>query len=167
MIKTLSIDPGMGGIGYALWEDWGCGTGVDLLQSGCLRPKRKQDDWQEGFKRGCVLFSDLLNEHDPALVLIERPMYVQNAVGHAVAASGDLIKLGLVAGALAGIVVERAARLVWVEVRDWKGQVSKKVSTRRVSRCLTARFPEFTQPTSEHAVDAVGIGLFHFGLLKP
>jgi len=73
-----------------------------------------------------------------------------------------LVKLAACAGGLVAIASSLGAEIIPVEISAWKGQLPKKVTERRIRRVLARREAgeAVLEGHSEHAIDAVGIGLF-------
>lgn len=113
-------------------------------------------------------------------VSMEEPAYFQSSGGITSARSGALVKLVLMAGRLQQVAHEYATYLTSVRVVDWKGQLPKHVVRDRIAKLLDrelevlgaqgasvraeARGRVLTWLRNEHAVDAIGIGLYTRGV---
>lgn len=151
-----AVDPGINGTGIALW----C-PGDDLYPFGTdvLNAPRKLTWWRKALYLADAV-ADVVDEHrDIAILVCECPQFFASAGGEMVAGRGDLVKLAIAVGCIAGRVESntRSCEFFPVEVNDWKGQLSKENVERRIRRKLP--LGEYTS----HAWDAVGIGLFARG----
>lgn len=79
-----------------------------------------------------------------------------------VARRGDLVKLTYLVGKFSSFLPTEPEDFILVRVVDWKGQLPKSVVARRVFKILPGLS---SQKISDHAVDAIGIGLYLKGLL--
>lgn len=143
----LTIDPGISGTGWALWDDkW------KLKAHGVINAPSKFP-WED--KCRCVmkqLRSIGWKIEGRTEAWVELPKQMGGARGAATAAGGSLRKLTVLVGM---IMNEFDARTI--EVNDWKGQLPKEVVAKRVMAIL----PNCT--AKSHAMDAVGIGLYVAG----
>ncbi len=112
---------------------------------------------QEEFLKCCKVF-------EPDLVFIEEPLFISTAGGRAVAGRGDLVKLTLLAGSYWGAINSLRMETTFVPVRDWKGQLPKKVVEERIRLLLGKKFRDLT--LLDHEWDAIGIGLWVQGFLR-
>ena len=76
-----------------------------------------------------------------------------------VAASGDLVKLSLLTGSLLNVARVAGFTPSLVKPSEWKGQLPKVIAHDRIARILKKDL----NGMSEHARDAIGIGLFALG----
>ena len=158
----LSIDPGLGGTGFALWLDG------KLQKVGIIKPRSTDSDY---YDRGMSIaegYNNLLVEIEPKrsdvenlnVVYIEYPAFFGGAGGTMVAARGDLVKLSWIAGTICGLSIARNWIPIMVNVHDWKGQLPKDVVISRIKD----KYPEVgVFDIQSHAWDAVGIGLYAQG----
>lgn len=148
----ISVDPGIRGTGFAVWQE-------DTLAAwGNVFPKGK-GFWVQRMRQVIAEFEKVLRVYpDCRLMVIEQPMYFSSAFGNAVATSGDLIKLASVFGGLLGLAMAlKVPAIEPVPVTDWKGQLPKSVTEKRVRRA----YPNYV--IEDHALDAVGLGIFWKG----
>lgn len=96
-----------------------------------------------------------------ARMYYELPQFIQGR--YEVNASGDLVKLCIVAGVIAGRL--HRAHVKPIRIVDWKGQLSKEKTKERVAQILLGVMPGGYRlsSTTTHEVDAVGIGLYIIG----
>ncbi len=161
----MSIDPGLGGTGYAVWDPADWDRKVPPIDSGCV--SATDGDW---IKRMDVI-SDLLSlvcqQHRVDEAWMELPAFMEGGVGMTAARKGDLVKLVATFGSIAGRCFQGTrspycfnawtATLHPVEVHEWKGNLPKDLCQRRILK----RLPGWTPKTgTTHEVDAVGIGLY-------
>lgn len=149
----LAVDPGIGGTGAALFT-----PGCKVPQTWVFNAKRTLPWWQ----RALSIAGDidrLQREYRFSTCFCECPQFFASASGEMVAGRGDLVKLSIAVGAVAG-VLRQSAKFYPIEVNVWKGQLTKENVNRRIARTLGAvNVGDFVS----HAWDAVGIGLFAKG----
>jgi hypothetical protein len=157
MKEMVSIDPGVGGTGMVFWKGEKA-VKVLTLRSG------SSPDWaikartiMESFNQ----FMRLLGRVDR--VVMEMPGYMAGVGGHMVAQSGDLVKLALLTGMIFEASHAFSSNVELVPVHEWKGQLPKDVCAERIFEIMGASFPK---GQSNHAVDALGIGLWAQGRFK-
>jgi Holliday junction resolvasome RuvABC endonuclease subunit len=165
--RIISIDPGAGTTGYAVWygPDWS--ELVAPMFVGILTGRSKAD-WEERCHYTVVEFQELMLKLmrdegcDIVRVYIEMPQHMEGAKARMSANEGSIVKLCLLAGRLWQAVDQHNIGFEWVPVRTWKGQLTKEAVTSRVERKLSLPRGSITS----HAMDATGIGLWakgHFG----
>lgn len=178
---VIAIDPGLGGTGVALfWQ-------VDerppeLLRTVCINAQRgpgylyKAQSICAQFRRLLEIrhreFALLVDRGSSVVTIIEEPvLWSGSAKSHASSASGNLHKLSVLIGFLAGELFNlNFPAIMTIQAKSWKGQLSKAATTLRVQKRFTegacTRASSVSSPTeNEHIVDAIGIGLHHFGIL--
>lgn len=141
----MTVDPGLGGTGYATWSaSW------ELLSTGILRSRK------ETLQDRC---DDIANQLSLKLktsqireVYVEFPAVFGSAGGQVTAGSGALVKLVILVGWIS-CTINRYASVEYVKVNSWKGQLPKDVVWARILKKLPGCKAE------SHALDAVGIGL--------
>jgi Holliday junction resolvasome RuvABC endonuclease subunit len=154
--RVLAIDPGYGGTGWALFHDekWhSCGI--------ITAPKTVGDPDLNG--RAHYITAQLhviCKRNAVGRVLIEMPAFFQSSGGQLAAGSGALVKLTFLVGYINAVLRRRRPQLV--PVSQWKGNLPKHVVERRVKRILGEGTVERNK-IKDHAMDAVGIGLWYFG----
>jgi hypothetical protein len=148
----ISVDPGLGGMGWALW------VGKRLVRSGAITAPHKL----EWFRRAQWAGSLLAQKTDEARIgFYELPQFL--ASRYEVNASQDIIKLTMAAGIAVGILEAQNCTMHPVRIIDWKGQVSKELCNARVRKILARYQPGYTMGGTTHENDAIGIGLFILG----
>ena len=145
-LEWLTIDPGVGGTGYAVW--WGS----DLVESGSITPKSK-GSWSEKvleISQGLRLNFNLAD-----VMFYEQPQALKNAC----TAGGDLVKLSILAGIIHAKGMDLRHQPCGVEINKWKGNMKKELCTKRI---LSKMKKLGWKPTTnkDHETDAVGIGLY-------
>ena len=98
-------------------------------------------------------------EHGCDKAFYELPQFIQGR--YEVNASGDLVKLCICAGMIAGRL-SASCNLKPIRIIDWKGQLSKELTLARVKLALSKRGATLAGTTT-HEADAVGIGLYLLG----
>lgn len=146
--SRLTVDPGISGTGYAVWSlKW------KLLETGALHESRAKN-WEDKGKAIAVGLYKVSQKFNVTRVYIEFPQYMQSAGGQVTARSGSLVKLCWMVGFISAVFMDKIIRLVGVN--EWKGNLPKDVTEKRVRRLL----PGLPKKMKSHAVDALGIGLF-------
>lgn len=158
MGRVYSVDPGLGGTGWAEWTQRRNPERVGILTN--RRPGELADrchtfgyELKKIIKRGGGL--------DRAVhVWIEMPQQMTSIAGHA-AQKGSIYSLTFLVGYLACSVWPCQVQLV--QPVQWKGQLPKQIVAERAARIIGAeRCRELD--IKSHAWDAVGIGLWANGV---
>lgn len=151
MKNFISVDPGSGGTGIAVWSDKDYPDRVCILQS-------KFKKWEDKVRDIGIQFKFLLNkEHHIKIVYIEDPHYFDTAMGRAVAIKGDLGKLTFIVGFFGGICFGENFPFALIPVKMWKGQLPKEIVMQRIKEKLGNKI---CRDYKSHVWDAVGIGLY-------
>lgn len=161
MIRMISVDPGVGGTGYAYWHD------SELVTYGTIHFHQNCETWEQRMRDVGFGFLQMLKVVNVANILVmESPVFMRGFGGYTVASTGDLVKLAMLTGHLTARVYDRSAwtKLELVEPSKWKGQLPKKVVENRVRKLLPGIFDP-KKKVSNHAFDAIGIGLWKLGKL--
>lgn len=153
--KFISIDPGLSGTGVAVWES--CGDGEWDLYEACSLALKSQDAYVQKI-------AAILRQHDDEVekVFIEEPCLMSSETGTVAARSGALVKLCMIAGAIAGVSSLIAKgdcngiKVHMVPVSEWKGTSPKDVTKERVMRALPNKVEK---GRASHYYDAIGIGI--------
>lgn len=139
----ISIDPGIGGTGWAVWtKDW------KLISFGVLESKGDEFDKLNYIIKMLKFYCKKYNVKE---VYIEYP----EVFNQSIALSGALTKLAYGVGVIVGALLPRKVQLI--KVREWKGNLPKDVVMRRIQKILP-----FAKART-HAWDAIGIGLYRQG----
>ena len=158
---TLSIDPGIGGTGWA-FTPASCTTPSII---GCVTPP-KRGAWEERFDialdRLSASISRIVPNWDEVDLVIEIPaVFSSTRRGIAAAGRGDVVKIALLAGGVMRTFPD--ANYILARPSDWKGQLPKKLTERALRDHLgpetVARLGLDDEP--DHTWDAVGIGLWY------
>lgn len=160
---TLTIDPGVSGTGFAIWE--GVKQNMVLVDCGNIYACSDLKEWDNKVKSICeTLRFRLFYPYTFNDVYIEMPQKFQGVSGDMVANSGDLVKLTLCAGFIAGYIYANYddLPLEFIPVNIWKGQLSKDVVKRRVIKKLGDTYN--TSKIKSHSFDAIGLGLYVKGV---
>lgn len=153
-MSALALDPGVGATAFAYWEDVTNGFAPD--SAGEI--KAGTGSWLTRCQRLVGRLEAVVTELHPTHMVVEYPAYFQSPGGQLTASSGDLVKLAVLTGMLLEVGRVAGCTCVLVEVRQWKGQLPKDVTQKRLER-VVGEHPEW----SHHIYDAVGIGLYHLG----
>lgn len=151
-MRYITIDPGLTGTGYAIWEtDWA------LVENGVYTPKvakplpQKRIDICESLIYTC-------SKHNVKHAYIEYPQMFGGNKGSMVAAKGDLVKLAALVGYISGCLAINNIKVWDVTVIEWKGQMTKEAVINRIKRLIP-----YVKAKS-HDYDAIGIGLYIKGV---
>lgn len=163
---TLTVDTGMN-TGWALWRySPSINSRVFFDTWGTIKAKGK--DTEERLGSLFYQFKNILCSYLPHYVYLEgQEMWSGNVTSVASAGSGSLFKLSYITGMYFGEVCEAGARPIIVNPTQWKGQLTKNATDLRIQRAFI-NFPkvrEQLEKESEHARDAIGIGLALTGVL--
>ncbi len=159
----LTIDPGLGGTGWALWSRETFDDLCHPINSGSISFDRQDRPWWWTCNEIACRVAELARQMSVFNVYAELPKFMEGGKGLATARDGDLIKLTAVFGAIIGAACNNQSRQFCpVPIQEWKGNMPKDVFEPRILAKLKGWKP--TTKTS-HEIDAVGIGLFVKGHL--
>ena len=151
--KVLSLDPGVN-IGFALWDADKFKRGVLMhpLEYGHLYNKEQEKTFYD--------FKLLVSRSNIITAYIENAVLMKNSEkGRVTADSGALVKLSQTIGRITQILIDQGVKVILVTVASWKGTLPKYVCERRIRRTL----PRINKNQTNHAIDAIGIGLYKLG----
>lgn len=156
---VLTVDCGSN-LGWAAWERSTWRKKVAPIAAGIF--SREAGPWKRSMHNVLDKFeAQVLKEYRGIrAVLIEEPSFFQSEGGQTCARSGGLVKLVASYGALL-CMIERVHHIPVepIPVNDWKGQLPKHITAKRIKDILGDTFPI----ESSHVYDAVGIGLYAKG----
>lgn len=165
----MSIDPGLNGTGWAVWDRAKAEELVKPIASGAVPPTNQESPLASRCNWICVALQMLCHQHAVNELVIEQPIFMEgSSKGMAAARDGDLVTLSILTGAIAGNMwkVKNGASITYgfatyfVPVNQWKGNLSKDLCLERVKRQL----PKWrSSSNTTHEADAVGIGLYAKG----
>ncbi len=158
-----TVDPGWH-TAVALWS----GEWVPIVKT-FNAPRRKKGLTDEN--RMCSqwsAFRDVVLGHGMHIdhVIIESvELWEEALVSMAAAKRGDLFTLATLVGGYAAICQQYKATFELVPAKTWKGQLTKLATQKRIERFWRG-MDIFTRELnfSEHACDAIGMGLWHAGV---
>lgn len=163
--RLITLDPGLGGTGWAFWDHLESGLAVAPGQTGCLHPSREEHQSIGNLVQRCYELQGQLESLciaiQPRSAGVEFPvLFAGSAMSLASAGSGDLFKLTCLTGGLLAVLTR------YIEVHEirllppagWKGQMNKKIVGNRVKLAIGSTYPN-------HILDAVGMGLSMIGEL--
>jgi hypothetical protein len=150
LLKTISVDPGISGTGYAVWE------GKTLTACGNIYGKGEV--WQVVAGAVADRFHELFVAEGPHKVVIEFPQHFEGLTGRTAESKGDTLKLACLAGMLTQIARRDGTPVYYVTPNQHKGNLPKSIVEQRIRK----KIPESVtlQPKS-HSYDAISIGYFH------
>ncbi len=163
----MSIDPGLGGTGYAVWSR-ATASKLELpLESGSIPSAEGTLQVRMAWICACIRHTSYLR--GVCEIVIEKPAFMEGGKGIVAARDGDLVTLSILVGALIGHMwrTENGREVAatygthLVDVVDWKGNMSKEMTEVRVKQKL----PKWrSQSNTTHEADAVGLGLYAKGM---
>ena len=153
-MNTLTIDPGIQGTGYAVWDFKGT-----LIKCGVIVAPGKYI-WEE--KMHSIAHELTNHTYRCEKVYIEYPQKFGGVMGDMVSNKGDLGKLFTCAGYFIGYL---RCPFELVPVNKWKGQLPKRIVNQRVEKILSEKEQMLLSVNHSHDWDAVGIGLYVQGRL--
>ena len=159
--NLLAIDPGLQGTGVAIWK--GDGT-VPMFTAVLHSHQPRGADWIDRTDSLALQVRALVKDHDIRHVVCEFMEMHQSARAQMMWKTGDFQRTLFLIGTFHGVTKHRSTFKV-VPPSEWKGQLPKSVVITRIRKLfgeLTCRRLKI----ESHAWDAVGIGLWHRGILK-
>ncbi len=166
----IAIDPGVRSMAIAVFHD--DGTMVDAWNEAA--PMYNTESFSRLLERWgspSVRLFGRLNSHlrlETNRVVGERQVVYSGAKGLKTNPN-DLLDLAMCAGAFfSAICVDMQAQLTVVEPAEWKAQVPKDITKRRILELLSHSEPLSIKKGGEmhNVYDAIGIGLFALGRAK-
>jgi len=175
-VRWVSIDPGLGGTGLAFWENDRLLVDDEEDAKGVhtIRPPDKDADWMKKALRICDKADGLFESYGPTKVVIEEPFVSLRGRKTLVAAkAGSVVKLSILSGMLIQTAINSmdyhmAIRFFKVELIPpsvWKGQLPDKALKNRIEAWAKKEKCSLPSRLSEHARDALGLGLHYLGKL--
>lgn len=160
--KVLCVDPGEQHVAISVW------AARELLALELFRMAHAR-----GSNLGWVAMglSEQVPTQPDTVVVEEMVYYVENRTDTKqaeMAKTAALLRLAFLSGFVAGYV--RPAQCITYPAREWKGQVPKEITQRRVEKTLTpvelevynAALAAVPESLRHNLVDATGLGLYHF-----
>lgn len=160
----LAVDPGSSGTGYAMLES----DSARVVRFGTLYGRGRF--WSHKVMQIMISYEKLfaLTPRDGYIgqVYIESPVFMRGYGGYTTASTGDLVKLAMLCGAMYIHALRHEQHGVeLVEPSKWKGQLPKDVCHRRI-RGILHQNGDVVDHASQHAMDAIGLGLWALGRFK-
>lgn len=151
----VSVDPGVTGTGVAVWKNHTLYASLTLHSY--------KEEWEERAFEIADQFFKEIEPYKPGIVILEKPSFMAGVGGTMVARSGDLVKLCMLTGMLIHAARQTNCLVKLVLPTQWKGQLPKDVTKKRVLDILGINHQTMNLKHSDHAFDAVGIGLWQQG----
>jgi Holliday junction resolvasome RuvABC endonuclease subunit len=162
MRNLMAIDPGLTGTGIAIWDTLDATPCfVTILTSRFAR----SNDWIDRVHRIAIQVEGLVDHYKVREVVCEMMEMHQSARAQMMWKAGDFQRTLFLIGAFYGITEPWNVQFSVTPPSQWKGQLPKSVTINRVRKLLGARTCR-DLAIEKHAWDAVGIGLWHRGILK-
>lgn len=153
--SVLTIDPGQGGTGIALWDKL-------EFDKECALPFLTASFVKKDAHAFYQVFEELVKRYNVKSAFIENAHYhgSGSAKGQMVAQSGALVVLAKFIGGAEAILWRAGVSVRVVDVMEWKGQLPKEVVNMRILRV----WPDCS--ATNHDWDAVGIGMWAQGMIN-
>lgn len=153
----LSIDPGLTGTGYVVWQWWaGSVTPAVPIAAGVLTAPAGHHSLGVRARVLADRLRVLQGNVEPWTVVCEFPEYQESSGRSMGWRTGDLQRLTFLIGVIAG---RTEGTFIEVTPHVWKGQLPKSVVQQRVINQLGSDVCEMLN-LKTHAWDAAGIGLW-------
>lgn len=153
--KTLTVDTGFGGTGWAFWK------GDKFPITGVLRgPKTKKVSTdEERMQKLWDEFDIILKAYKPTTCYVEKTEVWQgSAISFSSASDGNLMKLQALGAGYGAMCVKAGVKWFFIAAREWKGQLPKEAVDKRIFRINRMKY-------GNHISDAVGMGFSLAGAL--
>jgi Holliday junction resolvasome RuvABC endonuclease subunit len=155
----MAIDPGLQGTGVAIWK----GDAMVPMFTAVLR-SHGATDWIDRTDSLALQVRALAKDHNIGQIICEFMEMHQSARAQMMWKTGDFQRTLFLIGTFHGVTRHRSTFTV-VPPSEWKGQLPKSVVITRIKK-LFGELPCRQLKIETHAWDAVGIGLWHRGVLK-
>lgn len=161
----MCVDPGFAGTGVAVFQlHRDKPRDMAFMAAETIRGSSRSMEFADRFRNYHQVFSELQHTYQPCLTVIEMPeVWSGSEVSVVASKRGDLLKLATLVGVYAGVVVGRGGHLSLPSPQEWKGNLPKEVTWARAQDVLGAKID--SRATSEHACDAIAMGVSVMGLL--
>lgn len=157
--RILTLDPGARDMGHAFWSVLKRGPKVKATMPDSMGTSRlpRGVSWEEAVQHQCNALEALILHHGVQNVVMEfAELWGKSARSQAAATTGNLFKLAFLVGGLYRTASDLVhASPVIVLPTEWKGQLSKTATKKRLLRALGIDGLRAT----EHAIDAVAMGV--------
>jgi len=155
----MTIDPGIGGTGIAIWSPNG-----ECVRSETFDSREK--DWINASKHISRYFYQI----GPfKFIAFEMPSNFQTSTASIAAGKrGDILKLSILIGMIIKVTENATDLHVPILVQTWKGNAKKEMMNDRVKRVFNNDEDQkyyLVEKMTTHALDAIGIGLYLQGKL--
>lgn len=175
MNRVMTTDPGISGTGVVIWEsEEGFLPNPDRLVTARNITARGAEvrrvatfGWIEKVKDIVDRCASMADDYGVTQAYCEFPAFHGGtAAGQMVAAKGDLVKLTYFVGWWSAVMMSMGIVPRMVTVQEWKGQLPKSVSHRRIRHIMQRRHVDTRSlgKMSSHVLDAIGIGLYVAGV---
>lgn len=157
--NLMAIDPGLQGTGFAIWErdHPRVPQQVGIVRGGSGK------DWMRRVDSIASDIADLAENYGIRHIVCEM-MEMHQSARAKMAWAGDLQRTLILIGTIHGRTWPFCPRFTLTPPSEWKGQLPKAVTIRRVRKCV-GKENCMRLDIKTHAWDAVGIGLWYQGLI--
>lgn len=159
----MAIDPGLTGTGVAIWVK--NQPKIPVLATVVNSRGAVSDDWIDRVNMIACNVQELAMEYKVREIICEMMEMHQSARAQMMWKAGDFQRTLFLVGTIYGMTEAFTPLFKVTPPSEWKGQLPKSVTINRVKRILG---PEACHRLGieKHAWDAVGIGLWHRGIMK-
>ena len=158
MAHVLAIDPGLH-LGWAMFKHTPHRFHPPLSCGEFHRKRNRGLDWRTAATSVLVALDEMLGRHRNLSVVVEWPFIAPGTE----AKGEDVLKIQYMVGWIAATCHRERHDFYPVPVRDWKGQLSKEMTHRRIRTFLDSLSVPWEEPESGHTLDAIGIGSWWLG----
>ncbi len=152
----MTIDPGLGGTGWAYWDELSRPNKAIAPDKAGVIPPQHGDVYQRIYRIALLVSEEVKRRGVDRLVIEAQELWTSDETSMAATSSGRLFNLVMLVG---GIITEslrckrlNSTNICLVRPTTWKGQLSKRAIDNRIKRAIGKKYPD-------HIADAVGIGL--------
>ena len=167
MSRRMSVDPGISGAGYALWEEASWDEFCVPVKCGLVTPRLSPEDrkfppevrWRIRCHNVCEQLRHLAIMGGVHHIYSEMPTYFESK--SFASKNDDIIKLTYAVAMLEGLCISECIDYSLIGVNDWKGQLRKEEVERRIKKAYSNShmYTRAILYLKSHEFDAVGIGL--------
>lgn len=158
MQKLIAVDPGLN-LGWALFYYTPRKFHPPIDHGEIVRRRTRGEDWLTAASWVLRDFDVFLRKYPNSVVVVEWPFIAPGTE----AKGEDVLKIMFMVGWIAGTCNRLGMEFHHAPVRDWKGQLSKEMTHRRIRTFFDSLACHWDPPESGHTMDALGIGAWWLG----
>jgi Holliday junction resolvasome RuvABC endonuclease subunit len=157
-VKLICIDPGYDKSGWAFFPKANVGKKLKIELPTEWGTVVGKGQFEERMTSIHDQFVELVKKLKMEKAIIEWPSYEMSPRGHAAAVKDDLGKIISASASIVLACLGNGVEIERVRVREWKGQLPKKVVWNRAKKVMGD--DKWSQFKNEHIRDAVALGLW-------